>query len=185
MRVPPPVEENQMPGVRPDDRAIPLDRAEVRGRRVMREDEFAARARQLIGTEQQAGQWVRIDMTFESHPGSALNVQDDPVPVIESRFDGFPACSPGHPGKAIPVEAMEPGQTPPHLVSVNPAPGDVRHMFCLAGQDRRPRELTEISAGCDVADVVLPSSGKSAGEVKSCPAETCRHYQTAPENSHA
>ena len=42
MRIVPPVEENQMPGVWPDDGAVPLYRANVRSGWVMREDKLAA-----------------------------------------------------------------------------------------------------------------------------------------------
>ena len=43
MRIPPAVEENQVPGVRADDGTVSLDRADVRGRQVMAEDQLAAR----------------------------------------------------------------------------------------------------------------------------------------------
>jgi hypothetical protein len=43
MRVLPAVEEDQVAGVRPDHGAVPLYRVNVGGRRIVREDELAAR----------------------------------------------------------------------------------------------------------------------------------------------
>ena len=85
MRVLPSVEEDQVTGLRPDDRASPLDRADIRRGRIVREDEFAARSGVVIGTEEQAGQGIGINVAFKSHPRSALNVQHDAVPVVDGR----------------------------------------------------------------------------------------------------
>ena len=58
MRIPPPVKENQMPGVRPDDGTVPLYRADVRGRRVMPEDKLAARPLGMISAEEKTSQRI-------------------------------------------------------------------------------------------------------------------------------
>ena len=48
----------------------------------MREYELAAGSRPVIGTEEQAGQGIGIDMALEPHHGAALDVQHDPVAVV-------------------------------------------------------------------------------------------------------
>lgn len=54
MRVLPAVEEDQVTSMRPDDRAIVLHCRYVGCARIMREDEFSACARGVIGAEEQA-----------------------------------------------------------------------------------------------------------------------------------
>jgi len=89
VRVRPSVEEDQVTGLRPDDRAGPFDRVRVRRGRIVREDEFTACPRVVIGAEEQPGQGVGIDVAFEAHRGSALDVQHDAVPVVEGGQDGL------------------------------------------------------------------------------------------------
>jgi hypothetical protein len=89
MRVLPAVEEDQMAGVRPDYRAVPLYRIDVGGRSVVREDKLAACPGQVIGTEQQAGQRVGINVALEPHLGSALDVEHDAVSIIAGGHDAF------------------------------------------------------------------------------------------------
>ena len=89
MRVLPAVEEDQMAGVRPDYRAVPLYRIDVSGTRIVREDELAAFPGQVIGTEQQACQRVGINVALEPHLGSALDVEHDAVAVVAGGHDGF------------------------------------------------------------------------------------------------
>jgi hypothetical protein len=156
MRVLPAVEEDQMAGVRPDYGAIPLHRVNVGGLRIVREDKLAARPGQVIGTEQQAGQWVGVNLALEPHLGSALNVEHDAVPVIADRHDRFGAGVPGELKEALSVEPVQPGQVLPHVGSVHPASEDVLHVLRFAGQDRRARELPEVSFDCDGGYLVLP-----------------------------
>ena len=65
MRVPPGVEEDQVPGMRADDRAVLLDRGDVRRVRVMRENELAAAG--VIRAEEDACQRVGVDVALEAH----------------------------------------------------------------------------------------------------------------------
>jgi hypothetical protein len=58
MRVPPSIEEDQVACMRPDNRAVPFHGVNIGRCRVVREDEFAARARWLIRTEEKASQWI-------------------------------------------------------------------------------------------------------------------------------
>ena len=91
--------------------------------------QFAPRPYRVIRTEKKAGQWIGIDVTFEPHPGSVLNVQHDAVPVVASWHDAFRTCLLGQPTKIALIELVQPGQALPHLVRVNPAARDVRHML--------------------------------------------------------
>jgi hypothetical protein len=109
MWVLPAVEEDQVAGGRPDHRAVPLCRIDVGGRRIVREDKLAACPRQVIGTEQQAGQRVGINVALEPHLGSALNVEHDAVPVIVSGHDRFGAGFLGELEEVLSVEPVQPG----------------------------------------------------------------------------
>ena len=80
MRVQPGVEENEVPYVRPDDRTVSLNRGDTRRICIMPENEFAAA--QMIGAEKQAGQRIRVDVTFESHCRPALDVKYDAVAIV-------------------------------------------------------------------------------------------------------
>jgi hypothetical protein len=95
----------------------------------VREYEFAASSRALIGTEEETGQWIRIDMALKPHHGPALNVQDDAIPVIECRSDSFRAGLPGQFEKVPTVQPVEPGQALQYLTSMHSAPPDKRHML--------------------------------------------------------
>jgi hypothetical protein len=109
MRVLPAVEEDQVAGLRPDHGAIPLYRVNVGGLRIVREDQLAARPGGVIGTEQQAGQRVGVNVALEPHLGSALNVEHDAVPVIAGCHDRFGAGVPGELKEALSVEPVQPG----------------------------------------------------------------------------
>ena len=167
--------------MRPYDRAVPFHRVDVCGFGIMPEDELAAPARLVVGAEEEAGHWIRVNVAFETHGGSALNVQDDAIPVIACWYHPFRACSPGQLEKPGSVAPVKPRQAHPHLVGVNPAARDMRHILCFTRQDRRARKLPEISRGSNYADVRLPISGKPAGQVECRPAETQRPHQTARE----
>jgi hypothetical protein len=93
MRMPPSVEEDQVASLRPDDGAVPLDCAGASRGRVVRENELAADL--VIGTEEQPGQGIGIDMAFKAHRASALDIQHDSVPVIESGHDRLSGRFPG------------------------------------------------------------------------------------------
>ena len=129
----------------------------------MPEDEFAARAGQVIGAEEQASQRVRVNVAFEAHPGSALYVQHEAISIIKGRHDAFRASFPGQLEEAASVEPVEPGQAVAHLVSVNPAARYSHHMICFTGQDGRARELAKIGLGRSRVDFVLPAIGKPTG----------------------
>jgi len=172
MRVLPAVEKDQMAGVRPDHRAVPLYRIDVGGRRIVREDNLAACPGQLIGTEQQAGQRIGIDVALEPHLGSALNVKHDAVPVIASGTDRFGAGFLGELEEAPSVEPVQPRQASPHVRSVHPAAEDVLHVLRFAGQDRGAGELPELSLGCRGGYLLLPVSAEPAGQVERCPPES-------------
>jgi hypothetical protein len=68
-------------------------------------------------------------VTLEPHLGSALNVQDDPVPVIAGRDDSFGTGLPGQLEKVAAVEAVKPGQPVTYMIGVHPASRDACHMF--------------------------------------------------------
>jgi hypothetical protein len=94
VRVPPGVEEDQVPGMRADDRTVLLDRGDVRRVLVVRENELASAV--VICAEEHACQRVGVDVTFEAHRGSALNVQHDAVAVVLGRRDRLLARYGGH-----------------------------------------------------------------------------------------
>ncbi len=131
MRVLPAVEEDEAPGARPEDRAVLLHRLDVRRGRVVREYEFAAGSRPVIGTEQEACERIRIDMAFKPHRGPALYVQDDAIAVIECGSDPFRVGLPGQFEKVPAVQPVEPGQALPYLASMHPAPRDTHHLLRL------------------------------------------------------
>jgi hypothetical protein len=63
-------------------------------------------------------------VAFKAHPGTALDVQDDAVPVIEGRHDGLGPCGPGQFEEIASVKVVQPGQVPPHIPGVDPATRD-------------------------------------------------------------
>jgi hypothetical protein len=111
-------------------------------------------------------------MTFESHHSPELNVQDHAISIINGRHDLFRACFPSQPEEETSIEFVEPWNTSPHLVRVNPTPQDTLHVRCFAGQDWRAGELPEIGVNRTRADIALPTFGKPAGQVECRPAET-------------
>ena len=134
-------------------------------RRVVPEDELAP-ARRVIGEEEQAGQRIRVDVAFKPHRGAALDVQDDAVPVVEGRLDGFTAGSAGQLEEVVPVQLVQPGQALLHLAGMHPAAGDMRDVRRFTRQDRRAREIPEIGFGGYCVDIFLPALGKLAGYVE-------------------
>jgi len=87
----------------------------------MREDDLAARSRPVIGAEEQPGQRIGVDVALKPHCGAALDVQDDAVPVVEGRGDGFTAYRPGQVEEIVVVELVQPGQGPPEVAGVYPS----------------------------------------------------------------
>jgi hypothetical protein len=172
MRVLSAAEEDQVASVRPDHGAVPIYRIDVGGRRVVREDKLAACPSQVIGTEQQAGQRVGINVALEPHPGSALNVEHDAVPVIASGHDRFGAGFLGELAEVLSVKPVQPGQVLPHIGSAHPAAHDMLHVLRFARQDRCAGELPELSFGCRGGYLLLPVSGEAAGQVERCPPES-------------
>ena len=169
--------------MRPDDRAVPVDSADVRRVPVMREDELAARSGPMIGTEEQPSQRIGVDVAFKSHRGAALNVQDDPVPVVEGRRDRFRAYCPGQVEEIVPVELVQPRQGPPKIAGVYPSARDVLYVRRLTRQDRCAREVPEISSGGGRYDLLLPICGELAGQVECGPTESWRHQARPVEGS--
>lgn len=129
----------------------------------MPEDELAARAGQVIGAKEQAGQRVRVNVAFEAHAGSALDVQHEAIPIVKGRHYAFRACFSGQLEEAASVAPVEPGQAEPHLVSVNPAARDAHHMICFAGQDGGTGVLAKIGLGRSRVDIVPPAIGEPVG----------------------
>jgi hypothetical protein len=97
----------------------------------MRKYEFPASSRRVIGTEEETGQWIRIDMALKPHRGPALNVQDDAIPVIECGSDSFRAALTGQLEKVPAVQPVEPGQARPYLTSMHPASRNTSYMLRL------------------------------------------------------
>jgi hypothetical protein len=125
MRVLPPVEEDQVAGMRPYNRTVPVYRVDVSRGWVVCENEFAAGARRVIGAKEKAGQRIRIDMALEPHRGSTLNVQDDAISIIASRQNRFSTYCPDEFKKIFSIELVQPGQTSANLVCMNSAARDV------------------------------------------------------------
>ena len=98
---------------------------------MVREDKLATCPGQVIGTEQQAGQRVGINVALEPHLGSPLNVEYDAVPIIARArgHDRFGTGVLGELEEVTPVEPVQPGQVSPHVGSVHPAAEDVLHVL--------------------------------------------------------
>ena len=117
-------------------------------------------------------------MTFESHPGAALDVQDDAVPVVTGRRDRFIGHHfPGQVKEQVLVELVQPRKIAPKVAGVQPPTRDGAHVRRFAGEGWRARELPELRSGRRYRDGLLPASGKQAGQVKRHPAEWWRHNQ--------
>jgi hypothetical protein len=170
--MPPSVEEDQQAGLRADDRVVSFHRSDAVRIRIVREDEFPARALRVVGKEEKTRQRIRVDMAFEPHLGSALDVQDDAVPFVGRRPDGFGEGTRGQLEKALTVALIEPGKALPYLVRVYSATPNTRYVPGLAREHRGNREGPALSLGGDRGDLVLPAPGKLIGHVEFCPAET-------------
>ena len=170
MRVPPGVEEDQVPGMRADDRAVLLDRGDVRRVRVVCEDELAAAG--VIRAEEHACQRIGVDVAFVAHRRTTLNVQDDAIAVVLGRRDRLVARRGGHVEEVLAIGPVEPGQPVPHLSGVYPAAGDPLDLYRLPRQDRGARELVEISVGGYLSNVLLPVCGERFVQVERGPAES-------------
>jgi hypothetical protein len=168
--MPPGVEEDQVPGMRADDRAVLLDRRDVRRVRVVRENELAAAG--VIRAEEHACQRIGVDVAFEAHRRAALNVEDDAVAVVFGRRDRLVARCGGHVEKVLAIGPVEPGQPLAHLSGVYPAAGDPLDLDRLPRQDRGARELTEIGVGGYLSNVLLPVCGEKFVQVERGPAES-------------
>jgi hypothetical protein len=142
MRVPPGVEEDQVPGMGADDRAVLLDRGDVRRVRVVRENELAAAG--VISAEENACQ----------------------------RVDRLGAGFAGHVEELFTIGPVEPGQPVAHLRGVYPAARDSLDLYRLPRQDRGARELVEIGVGGNLSNVLLPACGKTLVQVERGPAES-------------
>jgi hypothetical protein len=129
----------------------------------VREDEFTARSGVVIGTEEQPGQGVGINVAFEPHRGSALNVQHDAVPVVEGSHDGLSGRFPGQFEDIAVIGLVQPRQTPPDIGCVKPTARDRTHACRLAGQDRRTRVFPEVGTCRRIGELLLPVIGKPAG----------------------
>jgi hypothetical protein len=170
MRVPPGVEEDQVPGMRADDRAVLLDRGDVRRVRVVRENELAAAG--VIRAEEHACQRIGIDVAFEAHRRTALNVEHDAVAVVLSRRDWLVARCCGHVEELFAIGTGEPGQLVVHLSGVYSAAGDPLDLYRLPRQDRGARELVEIGVGGYLSNVLLPVCGEPFVQVERGPVES-------------
>jgi hypothetical protein len=123
----PSVEEDQVASLGPDDGAGPLDRAGAGRGPVVREDELASLSEVMIGTEEQAGQRVGVDMTFEPHGRTALDVEDDAVPFVEGRHDRLGRRLPGQFQETAAVGLVQPGQASTEVGGIKPATGNRAH----------------------------------------------------------
>ena len=70
----------------------------------MGEDKLAA-TRRMVGAEEQASQRVGINVAFEPHSGSPLDVQHDAVAIVTGRPHAFRAGLLGQSEKSPPVQA--------------------------------------------------------------------------------
>jgi hypothetical protein len=170
MRVPPGVEEDQVPGMRADDRAVLLDRGDVRRVRVVRENELAAAG--VIRAEEHACQGISVDAAFEAHRRTALDVQHDAIALVLGRRNRLVARCGGHVEELFTIGPVEPGQPVAHLTGVYPAARDPLDLYRLPRQDRGARELVEISVGGYLSNVLLPVCGERFVQVERGPAES-------------
>ncbi len=173
MRVPPGVEEDQMPGMRADERTIALYGGYVGCVRVVREGQFAAG--QMIGAKEQPGQRVGVDVALEPHRCVSLHIEHDAVTVVACRHDGLRASLGSEFEELAPIRLVQPGHPPPHLIGMDAAAPDVQYVSCLARQDWRAGKLSKIGLLRRHADVLLPAGRKVAVEVERGPVESRRH----------
>jgi hypothetical protein len=169
--------------VRPDGRAVPFDRADVRRGQVMREDQFAPGAGAVIGAEKQPGQRIGVDVAFEPHRRAALDIEDDAVPVVIGRHDGLGPYLLGQVEKQVPVVLVQPGQVSLEVTGMQPAARDMVHVRGLTGQDRRARVVPELGFGGGSSDFLPPVIGQQAGHVECGPMESRRHQARPVDGS--
>lgn len=96
-------------------------------------------------------------MTLEPHPSPPLDVQDKAIPVIARRYHRLGARLGRELKERAAVQLLQPGQSLPHVVRMDPATRDPRHVRCFPGQDGRPREVAEIGIGGRGENVSLPA----------------------------
>ena len=166
-----PLEKNQVADLGPDDRTLPFYRIDVSCSGVMPDNELTTSARTMIGAEQEASHRIRIDVTFESHIGSPLNVQDYAISVIAGGHHAFGFYFPGQIQKVSPVQPIEPRQAFLDPVRVNPASWDMCHLYRFTRQYRRSRKLPEIGSAGHCADISLPIAGQVTGDIEGYPRE--------------
>ena len=108
------VEVDQVPGMRPDNRAVLVDSSYVSRRLVMRDHQLTAC--RVIGAEQQAGQRVSVDMALKPHFGALLDVEDDAVAVVARGQDMLLGGLGCESEEFAAIRRIEPGQAVSHLV---------------------------------------------------------------------
>jgi hypothetical protein len=153
-----------------DDRAVLLDRGDVRRIRVVRENELAAAG--VIRAEEDACQRVGVDVALEAHRRPALDVQHDAIAVVLGRRDRLGTRCGGHVEELLAIGPVEPGQPVAHLRGVYPAARDSLDLYGLSRQDRGARELVEIGVGGNLSNVLLPACGERFVQVKRGPVES-------------
>lgn len=156
--------------MRADNRAVLLNRGDVRRVRAVRENEFTASG--VIRAEEHACQRIGVDVALEAHRRTALNVQHDAVTVVLGRHDRPAAGFTGHLEDLFPVGPVQPWQALAHLGGVYPAARDPPDLGRLPRQDRSTRELVEIGGLGYLAYVLLPACGKKFVQVERGPAES-------------
>jgi len=121
MRMTPTVKEDQMTGLRPDDGAVPSNGIYARRIRVMCENKLASASGGVISAEQKAGERIGINMEFESHRRSALDIYDDAITIVLRRLDRLSAYRLGQVKNMTVIRSPQPGQILTHLRRVHPA----------------------------------------------------------------
>src|ERR1700722_11635792 len=114
-------------------------------------------------------------MTLKPHFGALLDVEDDAVAMVARGQDMFLGGFGCESEEFAAICLMEPRQAVPHLVRVHTAAGYVRHLWRLAGQERRSGKLAEVGALCHCADLMLPVWRQAAGHIKGGPPEAWLH----------
>jgi hypothetical protein len=152
-----------------DDRAVLLDRGDVRRVTVVRENELAAAG--VIRAEEDACQRVGVDVALEAHRRPALDVQHDAIAVVPGRRDRLVAGFAGHLEELFTIGPVEPGQPVAHLRGMYSAARDSLDLYRLSRQDRGAREIVEIGVDGNLSNVLLPACGKRLVQVERGPAE--------------
>jgi hypothetical protein len=97
------------------------------------EHKLTAGARQVISAKEKSSKRVRINVAFESHRCTALNVQYYAIAIIGRRLNGFGADAGGQDKEISSIKPVKPWNAPAYLVSVNAATRDVLDLRRLAG----------------------------------------------------